>query len=183
MLLAFGELHISVDVTTLYVRCNRRMETGRLAAKSQQDEIVAGKTRVAHQHLRNQQLHQHFHQHHRYEQAIRAHLTPEPTPRLLYRCHTFIHTGRLVWWQKTRTCVYERAQCTSCTSNTKPWRSDLQCSSEGVPQRPVHCLAVGRVISTRLPTTTGKSNGLQTYGQHQSAQSPHGIASEEGHSQ
>ena len=153
-----------------------------MAAKSQQDEIIAQQTRFAHQHLRNQQLHQHFHQHHRYEQAIRAHLTPEPTPRLLYRCHTFIHTGRLVWWQKTRTCVYERAQCTSCTSNTKPWRSDLQCSSEGVPQRPVHCLAVGRVISTRLPTTTGKSNGLQTYGQHQSAQSPHGIASEEGHS-
>ena len=116
-------------------------------------------------------------------QAIRAHVTPEPTPRLLYRCHTFIHTGRLVWWQKTRTCVYERAQCTSCTSNTKPWRSDLQCSSEGVPQRPVHCLAVGRVISTRLPTTTGKSWGLQTYGQRQSTQSPHGIASEEGHSQ
>ena len=124
-----------------------------MAAKSQQDEIIAQQTRVAHQHLRNQQLHQHFHQHHGYEQAIRAHLTPEPTPRLLYRCHTFIHTGRLVWWQKTRTCVYERAQCTSCTSNTKPWRSDLQCSSEGVPQRPVHCLAVGRVIFTRLPTT------------------------------
>jgi hypothetical protein len=151
-----------------------------MAAKSQQDEIIAQQTRVAHQHLRNQQLHQHFHQHHRYEQAIRAHLTPEPTPRLLYRCHTFIHTGRLVWWQKTRTCVYERVQCTSCTSNTKPRRSDLQCSSEGVPQRPVHCLAVGRVISTRLPTTTGNSNGLQIYGQYQSAQSPHGIASEEG---
>ena len=28
MLLAFGELHISVDVTNSYARCNRRMETG-----------------------------------------------------------------------------------------------------------------------------------------------------------
>jgi hypothetical protein len=36
MLLAFGELHISVDVSTLYVRCHRRMETGRWY---QQDEI------------------------------------------------------------------------------------------------------------------------------------------------
>ena len=51
-----------------------------------------------------------------------------------------------------------------------------------MPKRPVHCFAVGRVISTRLPTNTGKSRGLQTYGQRQSAQSPHGIASEEGHS-
>ena len=139
-------------------------------------------TRAAHQHLHYQQLDQHFHQHHRHELAIRAHVTPEPIPRLLYRCHTFIHTGRPVWWQTTRTCVYERVQCTSCTSNTNPWRSNLQWSSESSPKRPVHCLAVGKVISTRLPTTTGKSRGLQTYGQHHSGQSPHGIASEQGHS-
>ena len=38
MLLAFGELHISVDVSTLYVISHRRMETGRWY---QQDEIIA----------------------------------------------------------------------------------------------------------------------------------------------